>query len=242
MNMKLSHRDKIIFLVVTVVVVIGLGIWFLLKPRYEDMKASDDRLVAKQAERDELQAKIDTLPDLKKTLENKVDEVVERQEDFISEREIPETYQINTYLMDLLAPSEIEITGMDHNVLEGTELEEYTYNRRALGYDMKMNGDIANQLPEDVYNAYNNSYPAPNPSVITAATVVTISYRSDPECEQLFDAIQLIADCDKNIYMETCSADLTVEASDEGVEPYAEGEMVVTFYEIYPMDPADVDK
>lgn len=241
MNMKLSRRDKTIFLVVTVLVVIGLGVWFLLKPRYEDMQMSDERLVAKQAERDDIQARIDTLDGLKSTLKKKVEEIENVQKQFISEEDVPETQNISSYLMSLLEPSGIEIIGVNLADLDAMPIQEYYYNKRAVAYDMKINGDLAHKLPEEVYYKYNNNYPLAGPSTKIAGTVVTIFYTCDIDCAELFDAIQIVADHEKNIYLETCSAELGLKATSEGVEPIAEGELTITVYEIQPMDPADLD-
>ena len=37
MSMKLSYRDKIIIIVVSVLVVLGVGIFCFAKPKYEDL-------------------------------------------------------------------------------------------------------------------------------------------------------------------------------------------------------------
>lgn len=241
MTMKLSRRDKVIFIVVLVLVVIGVGIWLFLKPQYENLQASEDRLVAKQGERDQLQAKIDTLPDLKKTLEENVNKVVEAQKDFVSERDIHDTQQISTYVMDMLEPSGIEITGMNLQDLSAMSIEEYLYNKRALAYPMKISGDLARKLPAEVYYAYENNYPEAGPAATISGTIVTVSYTCDLDFQQLYDAIQIVADHDKNIYLETASASVDIEMTENGAEVVPEGQMVITFYEIYPMDPADLD-
>ncbi len=239
MSMKLSRRDKVIILVLIVAIVGIVGYLCFLKPRYEEVQASNDRLAAKEAEKAEVEAKIATLETLKKTLEDMVKSIEESQKQFISEAEVGQTQQISKYIMELLEPSGIEIKGVTLNNLGATNLNAYTYNKSALAYPMKINSDLAVELPEEVYNAYNNSYPAAPPSVKVAGTVVTVSYECDLECEQLFDAVQIIADHEKNIYLETCSAELAINAEGEAV---GEGEMTITVYEIYPMDPEDVDK
>lgn len=239
MSMKLSRRDKVIFIVVLVAVVIGVGIWLFLKPQYENMQASEDRLAAKQAEKAQLEEKIATLPDLKKTLENKVNDVVKVQEQFLSEKDLPDTYQISQYVMDLLAPSEITITGMKLDLLNPVALREYIYNKRALAYPMKMNGDLAHKLPDEVYYAYTNSYPAEKPAAGISGTNVTVSFECDLEYEQLFNAIQIVADHNKNIYLQNATSSIDIDPEEDKI--VAEGEMIITIYEIYPMDPADVD-
>ncbi len=241
MNMKLTRRDKAIILVLIVLLITVGGTFLLLKPKYGEMQASNDRLVAKEAEKADVEAKIATIDELKKTLETRVDEIEELQKAFIDESETAETQKISTYLRELLAPSEIEITGVTLENLSEQKLAEYHYDKFALAYPLKINGDIANELPEEVYNAYNKTYPPAGPDVGIASTVVTVKYKCDLEFEQLYEAIQIIADHEKNIYLETCSAGLVEGEGDEDPTE-AEGELTITVYELYPMDPDAVDK
>ena len=238
MSMKLSRRDQVIILVVVVLIVLGVGIFCILKPKYEEVQASNSRLAAKETEKSDVEAKIATLETLKKTLEENVKAVEEDQKQFLSEEEYGDTQKISKYLMEILEPAGIEITGVNLNALAPSELSAYTYHQNVIAYDMKMNSDLAHELPEDVYYAYSNSYPAPPPKVTISSTVVTVSYKSDLECQQLFDAIQLVADHEKNIYLNTCEAVLDVEDGELAIS----GSLTVTVYEIQPMDPEDIDK
>lgn len=240
MSMKLSRRDRVIFLCGIVVIVAIVGILALLKPKYAEVQASNDRLAAKQAEQADVQAKIDTLESLKKRLEDSVDSVVEDQKEFISEKDIFQTQQISTYMMDVVEPSGIEIVSMGVPTLAPGTLAAYTYNKNALAYEMRMNADIAHLLPEEDYYAYSQSFPAPPPTVNIGMTTVNISYRCENPTD-IFDAIDLIAENDKDIYLLTVSSQLTAA---EGAEEasYIEGDITVQVYTINPLDPEDIDK
>ncbi|MDE6593656.1 MAG: hypothetical protein K2K57_11420 [Oscillospiraceae bacterium] len=240
MSMKLSRRDRVIILCV-IVFVIGLaGYLMLLKPKYEEMLASNDRLAAKEAERADVEAKIATLEDLKKQLEKNVDDVIEDQKEFISEEEIFEPQQISTYLMDMLEPSGINIIRMDVPTLQRGTLAAYTYNKNALAYEMKINADLAHELPEEVYNVYNGSYPAAPPTVVIGLSTVTVSFRFEEEA-QLLDAIQMVADNEKDIYLINASSERSIDPN-AGDQEFMEGRMIIEFYTIYPLDPDDIDK
>ena len=238
MSMKLSYRDKVIIIVVAVLVVLGVGIFCFIKPKFADLQVSEDRLAAKQAEEAEVKAKMDTLDDLKKRLEDDVKAVEESQKKFISEKETGETYQISKYLMDKLLPAGIDITGVNMDRLSSTDLMSYTYDKYAVAYPLKINADIAGKLPPEVGYVYNNSYPSNNSAVQIAGTLVTVSYTCDDN-NQVFDAIQAVADNEENIYLLNVSASYVEdEKNDEGK---FEGEMNIMIYEIYPLDPEDID-
>ncbi|MCM1579459.1 MAG: hypothetical protein NC078_11740 [Ruminococcus sp.] len=241
MSMKLSRRDRVIILCVLVFVIGLAGYLLLLKPKYEEMLASNDRLAAKESERSEMEAKIATLEDLKKTLEKNVDDIVEDQGEFISEKDIFETQQISTYIMDMLADTGIEITSMSVPTLAPGSLAAYTYNKNALAYEMRINADLARQLPEDVYYAYNNSYPSAPAAVNIGLSTVTVSFRFDSP-EQLESAIQAVADNDKDIYLTTVSSERNVDTSAEDFAGFFEGQMIIQVYTINPLDPDDIDK
>lgn len=238
MSMKLSYRDKVIIIVVAVLVVLGVGIFCFIKPKFADLQVSKDRLAAKQAEEAEVKAKMDTLDDLKKRLEDDVKAVEETQKKFVSERENGETYQISKYLMDKLYPAGIEITGMNMDRLSSTDLEAYTYDKYAVAYPLKINADIAGKLPPEVGYVANNSYPKNETAVQVAGTLVTVSYKCDDN-KQVFDAIQAVADNEENIYLLNATASYVEgEKSEDGK---IDGELNIMFYEIYPLDPEDID-
>lgn len=236
MSMKLSYRDKVIVIVVAVLVILGVGIFCFIKPQMESLQASDDRLTAKQSEEAQVKDRIGTLDDLVKRLEDDIESVEESQKKFISERENGETFQINMYLSTLLESSNIDIKSMLLSDLEATDLMAYEYDKLALAYPLKIYGDLQNELPEEVMNAYNGtSIPISDYNQV-AGTIVTIGYECD-EADEVFSAIDLIANCDENIYLITCGASYEEPAqTDSGESGRFEGEMVVLVYEIYPID------
>lgn len=241
MSMKLSYRDKVIIIIVAVIVVLGVGIFCFIKPQVENLKIAEDRLASKQAEKDQVDAKIGTLESLEKTLEDNIKAIEEDQKQFISEREIPETYQINQYIKEKLAESDVQIKGMTLNALAPTTIDAYFYNKLALAYPMKINADIANKLPEEVMNAYNNSYPAAPAGTTIAGTILNVEYECD-EPDQVFEAIQAIADNEENIYLLTASADFKAaeEAPTDAEGAAVNGSLTIMIYEIYPLDPEDL--
>ena len=87
MNMKLSYRDKVIFMVVVVVAILLFGFFFFVRAKIQESQDMKDNLTAKETERDEVDAKIDTLASLEEQLKNDIKEVDDLQKDFIDEQE-----------------------------------------------------------------------------------------------------------------------------------------------------------
>lgn len=248
MSIKLSKRDRVFILILIVLIVLGVGIFTMVKPKMEEAKVVKERLTAKQQEWDAFEARLATLDSLKKTLNDKIDAVVEEQKTFLTEADYGETFQIDQYLTEILAPSEITIVGIGVDLVAPTTLDEYFYNLRAIAYPLKIDSDIGNKLPAEVYYAYDDKWPDGQPGVDVAVSQVTISYRSDLELQQLFAAIDAIADHDKSksIYLNTVSADYAkIEDSQKAdgsaeVVDYAQGDIVLTVYEITPMNKDDI--
>ncbi len=254
MSMKLSRRDKIIFLILIVVAVFIAGGLLLIKPKYEDMQAAQARLAAKEQEKQQLEDKIATLPGLKEQLKNDVDEVDKVQQTFLNEREFNEAHKISIWVKDLLLSEnpEMNITSVEITDSTATALGEYTQYETNANYDMKFNADIAHQMGDEEYWMHESNYPAEAPTTTVGGTVVTIGYNCAPEdWETVYNVINTIRDSDKNIYLDTCEADFagsgettttTNENGETVEEARIEGSLVITVYEVYHMDPDDVDK
>ena len=50
MNLKLSYRDKVIFIVVMVILVIVAGFFLFIKPKFEKVNLAKDTLASKRSE------------------------------------------------------------------------------------------------------------------------------------------------------------------------------------------------
>lgn len=87
MNMKLSYRDKVIFIAVVVVMVLVAGFFIFVKSALNESQSVKNNLTLKEQERDEVDAKIATLPDLQAQLDSSVKEVDSTQDVFYTEQE-----------------------------------------------------------------------------------------------------------------------------------------------------------
>ena len=252
MSMKLSRRDRIIFIIGIVIIILVVGVLLLIKPKYEESKASEEKLVTKEGERDELQRKIDTLPELKAQLEKDVNSVLDRQKLFLEEKDYEESYEISMYLMDLLAESDLEVVSTNLQDVEKQPLEAYVIQTNTAVYDLKAYSDIARQLPDYFYYSYEQNWPPKPDKVDVAVSMVTIGYRTELEnFEGIYNAIDMIAECDKSIYLDTIGAEIVTQdsftstdatAETETDQPYIEGEMTITVYELTYMNKEDIEK
>ncbi len=242
MSMKLSYRDKVILIVVIVVAILLAGIFLVIKPKYTDLQASNVRVDAKQAELDQATQKAATLETLKNQLKSDIEEVDELQSDFLFESEYGETYEALQYVMDILADTEITIQGIDIQLLSARDIDNYTYQKYAAAYQLKLDADINNELPPEVEYTLNNSWPADTePAQTIAGTTVEITFTAPggTDLDPLYTAVDSISNDEKTLLISEFSAENSTGLSvDTGAvaEETVEGSMTIYVYEIWPMD------
>ena len=255
MNMKLSYRDKVIFLVVVVIIVLGVGFAFFIRKSIQQTQDVNASLALKQQEWDEVQAKIATLPDLKQQLKTTVAEVDTLQKPYLDEQE---SFEADKYVYDILSNVDgfVSMKSMELTGEKEGNLAPYFYIRNSVAYDIKMNADLTgDSLPQEVYDKYLKSKGEPDPAVVVAVEEVKlVVYITDEDPESnlnaFFGMMDAISKHEKTLYLRTIgqadeeenvrSADQ--EAADEAEDggPKEAIEMVIDVFSIYHMDTSNV--
>lgn len=242
MNMKLSYRDKVIFIVVIVILVLVAGFFVFIKSKITESQDVKNNLTIKQQEQDELKAKIETLPTLKKTLEDSIKKVDDAQSIFLTEQE---AYESDQYVHDLMIQAGEEnfmFKGMElTGEVEGS-LSQYFYIRNDVAYDLKINADLTgDSLDQEVYDKYYKTNPkaADDVTVAVDELVITIGMPVDEnECinfetvKALFDSISLH---DKTVYLRGFESGEGEITEYDGVE-YADVNITVDVFSVHHMD------
>lgn len=210
MNMKLSYRDKVIFIAVVVIMVLVAGFFIFVKSALNESQNVKNNLTLKEQERDDVDAKIATLPDLQTQLENSVKEVDTTQDVFYTEQE---AYEADQMLYDILKDSGAYFKGMELTGEKAGTLSDYFYVKNSTVYDLKMNADLSGtSFGQEVYDAYSGNVPAGADDVILAVEEVTITFAIP--CDEsgladwdpiysIFDGVSLN---DKTLYLKSFSA------------------------------------
>ncbi len=227
--MKLSYRDKVIFICAIVIVVLVAGFFVFIKPKYQEMNSAKRKLESKEAEKVEVQEKIDTLTPLVEQLKATAEEVKELQDRFIPEQD---PYLNEQFIREILDQNNVEVKSMVTTYTSAEDLEDYVvYPTNVVAYDLLVQGDLYNELPEEVYNLYNEvDYPDPD-MVTIGITNVTVSYADDFDLTNVYKFIDTIAE-DERIFR---VLNVTEIKEEEG-EPEYVSEMTVQIYSIYPLN------
>lgn len=230
MNMKLSYRDKVIFIVVIVIIILVAGFFLFIQPKFKEIETAKYNLETKQQEKVDLETKIASLPTIIEGIKAVADEIGEKQEIFLAEQD---PYLNEIYLREALAKDNIDVAEMTTLYATAGDIIRYTVeNKNLLAYDNKISADLYNDLPQEIYDLYNNVPPEAYPSTIIGVTVATITIHSDLELKDAYSLMDRIAADEKTITLNTiASGELPEEDND-----YRDVTAVVTMYSIFPLD------
>lgn len=244
MNMKLSYRDKVIFIVVIVILVLVVGFFLFIKAKITESQDVKNNLTIKEQERADVEAKIATLEDLKKQLQEDVKEVDTMQENFLEEQE---SFEADQYLYDLLKDTGITFKAMELTGEQEGIISQYFYVRNAVAYDLKMNADLsADSLPQEVYDKYYGTEPTAADDVIIAVDEVKVTFsvaideEGWPDWDAVLAAFDAISKHDKTLYIKGVEAGESEQDDESGIG-LSDIIMTVDVYSVHHMDTSAIN-
>ncbi len=231
MNLKLSYRDKVIFIVVMVILVLVAGFFLFIKPKFADVESAKATLETTQQEKAEIDAKIDTLPGIIDNLKAAAKEIEEEQKIFMDEAH---PYVNETYIREALGSLNIDITEMKTNYTTSGAITRYNIGKEhILAYENKINADLYNELPQEVYDEY-NGVPLPEyPEAIVGVTRMSVVFDSSfTTLQPIYDVMDRIAEDEKAIILNTVSTEQDVDKEDT----LRTTTVNLTMYSIFPLN------
>jgi len=232
MSLKLSYRDKVIFIVVMIILVLVGGFFLFIKPKFQQVESAKFNLETKQQEKNDIDAKISTLPGLIQSMKDAATSIKEKQEIFLL---AGQPYENENYIREFLNELDIAIMSMNTRYPEASAISRYIVEpEHIFAYDNMIKADIYKELPEEVYNEYNNVQREGYPSAIIGVTEMTIVFRSDIQGEDIYAVIDRIADDEKTIILNTIST--ATPAPDADAAAGIETTVDLTLYSIYPLN------
>lgn len=226
--MKLSYRDKVIFVAAIVIIIIVAGIFLFIKPKFEEMNYAKTALESKQAEQADVEAKINTLSDIVAELKNSAQAVETVQEFFMTEQD---PYLNEQYVREILG-NNVTTLGMDTQYTVAGNLQQYVVNAQNVAVcDLFINSDIYNELPQEVYDQYNETSERVGSSCVIGVTEMTITYRDKIDYSGIYKFIDAVKDNGKTLIVTS----FTKEAIEDS-EVNMENSIVLKLYSIYPLN------
>lgn len=235
MSLKLSYRDKVIFIVVMVILVIVAGFFLLIKPKFEQVNAAKDTLTAKQQEKTDIDTKIGTLPDIIKNMKATAEEIGEKQKIFLDEAH---PYVNETYIREILSGMNLDVKTMNTSYTVASPISRYTIEKQHyLAYENKMNSDLYNELPQEVYDLYNGVAAPVYPNTIIGVTTVNAEVDLGNNTRKIYDIMDRLAEDEKTIILNSLSTESEPSTQDD-----ATASLNMTMYSIFPLNVEEVLK
>ena len=229
MNMKLSYRDKVIFIVAIVIIILIAGFFLLIKPKFQEVESAQATFESKQQERDETDAKIGTLPTIIDNLKAAAQEVGETQEMFMPEQS---PYENENYIRDIMHGLNINVNSISTNYTTAGNITRYAVTpANILIYDNKVNADIYQELPQELYDTINGVYSSRSfPTAQIGVTTMSVEFDigNNTQVDRLIDRL---AEDEKTIYLNS------IDTQEEGsTEEQDTGSVSLTLYSVTPLN------
>jgi hypothetical protein len=225
--MKLSYRDKIIAIVITVLVILAIGAIFIVYPEIQKYQAKQVDVANKQDEQQTVQDKIDTLPTIQTNIIRSLGEIGSLQDPFYLEEY---HYQLEQLFHSYCDEAEMDINAISFSVAtEEIAASQYQPVYNILAYTMKMNADLYGILPEEVLDIYNDVELEEKPLVEIGVFNIEIVFNEVSMWPEFETFVNTISDLDRTLM-------INVMNPSGDVDEERTSTVKLTIYTIVPMD------
>lgn len=230
MSLKLSYRDKVIFIVVMIILVLVAGFFLFIKPKFEAVESAKYTLETKQSEKADIDAKIQTLPTIIESMKESAKAVEEKQKLFLDEGH---PYVNETYIREILNELNVEVKSMETQYTTADDIERYIVdNKNILVYKNKMDADLYNELTQEEYDKWNNVVREAYPTATIGVTTMDVTFFSDYQLRDAYEFIDRMAEDEKAVIINT------IGSSREDTENLDDAEITatITMYSVFPLN------
>lgn len=136
------------------------------------------------------------MPDIIASLKTTAQDVGEVQEYFL---ETQDPYLNEQYVREILG-NNVTTLSMNTQYTEADDLEEYVVNpTNVVSYDLRMNSDLYNELPQEVYDNYNKVGKREGSSIVIGVTTMSVGYRDKVDYSGIYKFIDAVKDAGKTV-------------------------------------------
>lgn len=246
---KLSYRDRMILIVVSIVVILAIGFLLFVKPKYESIQTDKTTLADRQEVWDDKESKFAQIPVVEKRIEEKYAQAKALSDGFC---ETLSAYKVDQFIQKYINENQITVNG----ALQITEptvqpLEYYKCSSSVLDYPMlsaaNLNGSDENKSDAATPPPTQAGEQSADTSVMTAenspVSQITFEFRAKKENIQKFmDSIENI---DGTVWINNIVInDYTFgkNSANKNDAGYTTGTMVINYYSIQHMPELNAEK
>jgi hypothetical protein len=230
--LKLSYRDKVIAIIVTVVLLIAAGWVFIVNPQIDKYQAKQLEVEAKDTEKKTVEDKIATLDDIQMNIIRTAYDIGDLQEPFYLEEY---HYQLEQLFHEYCDEAGVEIDSITFSVeTEVIEAMQFMPAYNILAYTMKMNADLYGTLPQEVLDIYNQVTLIEKPTVEIGIFKIDVTLGGLLTWEDFRPFIDEISDLERTLMINTAEPEVIADPEGGGERPAITANL--TLYTIVPMD------
>ena len=140
-------------------------------------------------------------------------------------------YLNEQYVREILG-NNVTVRGMTTQYTAADEIEQYIVEAQNIAAcDIFIDSDLYNELPQEVYDEYNNAGRRTGGSSIIGVTTMTVNYRDKKDYSGIYKFIDAVKEDGKTIIVTEFNKDEDQQATTE-----AEGSVNLKIYSIYPLN------
>lgn len=244
--MKLSYRDKIIALVFSVVAIILVFVFALIRPTLNDISSNKAKRTEVQAEADEIRGKIEDIPNIETKIMDAYNEGCDMADNFfvISEGDIEtlDTYKIDQFLQPYFNENGITIQdSVTLNTSEPVTMEYYYYTPNVVTYPILEAADLNGTLADDIYSRIEKSAVFAEKEV-QEVQGMSVDYTVNATREGLLTFLDQIQDINKSVLVTNLEIDDYTFAEFDAENPYKTSvcKMTINFYSMQKVSKPDL--
>lgn len=150
---KLTYRDKIIAAIILAIAILLLGFFALAKPKYNEKKENEAKLVTVQQQKEQIEKEIAEIPGLQEDIKTTYKKTNDITKTFVPVDDVKNPVVIDKYMQELAEKNKVKIQTLN---VASASLSEVPYyyndtpdNFAAARVGADLNGKIQNEINEE---------------------------------------------------------------------------------------------
>lgn len=159
MMREMSYRDKMILVIITAIIILAVGFFALIRPKYNTLVADRDIYESTKTEWESIDEKLKQIPVLQNSIKTEADSAKKVAELFVNDafETVNDTFDnvkanlvLEQYIQPMIDESELEVSSYTIDGIDSQRLEYYCYVPDVLTYSLLESADINGNYAKQV--------------------------------------------------------------------------------------------
>ena len=147
---KLTYRDKIIAAIILAIAILMLGFFALAKPKYNEKKDNEAKLVEVQATKAAIEAEIAEIPGLQEDIKTTYKRTNDITKTFVPVEDVKDTVVIDKYMQELAEKNKIKIQSLNLANANFSEVQYYFKDVADSFAEARVGADLNGKIQSEV--------------------------------------------------------------------------------------------